>query len=112
MINLDSIRREVAGEKVPDKVLQVLKYQAIKNERVSKYPKSEQNKFLGSAFGTDRHDFFLFEKLVTMNHFLKKDLIFCKYTFLTLFSDLSVNSLFNVSSVILIKLLLFSRSFI
>lgn len=32
MINLDSIRREVAGEKVLDKVLQVLKYQAIKNE--------------------------------------------------------------------------------
>ena len=50
MINLDSIRREVAGEKVPDKVLQVLKYQAIKNERVSKYPKSEQNKFLGKCF--------------------------------------------------------------
>ena len=59
MINLDSIRREVAGEKVPDKVLQVLKYQAIKNERVSKYRKSEQSKFLGSAFGTDRHGFFL-----------------------------------------------------
>ena len=50
MINRDSIRREVAGEKVPDKVLQVLKYQAIKNERVSKYPKSEQNKFLGKCF--------------------------------------------------------------
>ena len=72
MINLDSIRREVAGEKVPDKVLQVLKYQAIKNERVSKYPKSEQNKFLGKCFWHWQAWFFSFWKAGNNESFFKK----------------------------------------
>ena len=67
-INFDIIRREAAGQKVPDELLK--KYQTIENERVSKYPKGERNKFLSSTFRTDRTDIF-FEKKVVLNHFKK-----------------------------------------
>ena len=60
LINFDIIRREAATQKVPDKLLK--KYQTIENERVSKYPKGEQNKFLTSTFRTDRPNIFLRKK--------------------------------------------------
>ena len=66
VINFDIIRREAAGQKVPDEILN--KYHIIEDERVSKYPKGKQNKFLFSAFRTDRPDSF-FEKKVILNHF-------------------------------------------
>ena len=66
VMNFYIIRREAAGQKVPDERLK--KYQTTKNERVSKYPKGEQNKFLSSAFRTDRLDIFI-EKKVVLNHF-------------------------------------------
>ena len=62
VINLDIIRRETGGEKVPEEHLK--KYQTIENERVPKYPKSEQNKFFSSAFRTDRPDIFFEKKVV------------------------------------------------
>ena len=68
VVNFDIIRREAAGKKVPEELLK--KYQTIENERVSKYPKAEQNKFLSSAFRTDRPDIFL-EKKVFTHHFEK-----------------------------------------
>ena len=40
IINFDIIRREAAGEKVPDELLK--KYQTVQNELVSTHPKNDQ----------------------------------------------------------------------
>ena len=66
IINFDVIWREVASEKVPEELLK--HYQ---NERVKKYPKNDQDKFLGGAFHTRRRDIFC-EKDVVLNHFKKE----------------------------------------
>ena len=68
IINFNIIRREAAGEKVPDELLK--KYQTVQNEWVSTHPKNHQKKILGSAFHTNRLDIF-FEKDVVLNHFKK-----------------------------------------
>ena len=67
IVNFDIIRRETAGEKVPEEVLR--KYQTVQNERVLKYPKNDQKKFLSSAFRNDRP---VIETKVVMNQFKKE----------------------------------------
>ena len=69
IVNFYIIRREAAGEKVPEEVLK--KYQTAQNKRALKYPKNDQKKCLSSAFRTDKPDIF-FEKKVVMNYFKKE----------------------------------------
>ena len=47
------------GEEVPKSLLK--EYQTLSDEAVLKYPESDQNKILSSAFGKDREDIY-FEK--------------------------------------------------
>ena len=56
IINFNITQREVAGAKVPEELLQ--HYKTVQNEWVKKYPKKDQEKFLGGAFDTERPDIF------------------------------------------------------
>ena len=57
IINFDVIRREAAGEKVPDELLK--KYQTVQNELVSTHPKNDQKNFWGVLFVLTDLIFFL-----------------------------------------------------
>ena len=61
-INFDIIYKTIRGEKSQDKTRKG--YQTVKAEITKSYPKKDQNRFLPSAFRTDRNDIY-FEKNVT-----------------------------------------------
>lgn len=83
IVNFDIISREAAAEKVLDNVLK--KWETIQNERVSKYPKNDQETFLNSAFRTERPDIFFLKKVV-LDHFKKE---WFKYLYIAYWVDLS-----------------------
>ena len=59
LINFDIIYKTIRDEKIPDKTLKYC--QTVKAERTKPYPKKDQDRFLSSAFRTDRKDLY-FEK--------------------------------------------------
>ena len=61
VINFDIIHRQARGEKIPQEKLK--NYQTIKNERVKLYPQKTKDKFLASAFRSERKGVY-FEKSV------------------------------------------------
>ena len=66
IVNFDIIYKSIRVEKNPEQTIK--DYQTVKDERVTSYPKEDQNKFLSSAFSTDRKEFY-FEKKVIDNYF-------------------------------------------
>lgn len=56
IINFDIIHRTCWGEEIPESLLK--EYQTLSDEAVSKYPESDQNNILSSAFRTDREDIY------------------------------------------------------
>ena len=66
IVNFDIIRKQAAGEKIPDETLK--KYQTVTEGRTSKYPKKDENIFLSHAFRAERPNIH-FERNVIRNHF-------------------------------------------
>ena len=64
--NFDITRKQASGEKVSDEFLK--KYQTVKEERTSRFPKKCQEKFLSQTINTEKPDIH-FEKNVIKNHF-------------------------------------------
>ena len=68
IINFETIHKQARSEKISDKFF--FKNQTITKKRTRLYPKKEQNKFLSSAFRTNRKDIYFQEEVIN-DHFLK-----------------------------------------
>ena len=55
VINFDIIHTECNGEEVPKDLLK--HYHTLNDKAISDYPRTELDKILSSAFGTDQRDF-------------------------------------------------------
>ena len=66
LVNFNIIYKSIRGEEVPESDLK--KYEAVQDNRVKQYSQEHRDKFLSTAFRTDRKDLY-FKKEVIQSHF-------------------------------------------